>query len=54
LNRSDDISLYETLLRDGFNLIAKALADMDKFWLILSFEFGLVKDLAGNNSLSHG
>jgi phosphoribosylaminoimidazole-succinocarboxamide synthase len=47
----DDISLYETLLRDGFNLIAKALADIGQIFVDTKFEFGYVKDLAGNNKL---
>jgi len=51
LNRFDDISLYETLLRDGFNLIAKALADIGQIFVDTKFEFGYVKDLAGNNKL---
>jgi phosphoribosylaminoimidazole-succinocarboxamide synthase len=47
----DDISLYETLLRDGFNLIAKALADIGQVFVDTKFEFGYVKDLDGNNKL---
>jgi phosphoribosylaminoimidazole-succinocarboxamide synthase len=47
----DDITLYETLLRDGFNLIAKALADIGQIFVDTKFEFGYVIDLNGNNKL---
>lgn len=46
-----DISRYETLLRQGFNLISKALADIGQVFVDTKFEFGYVKDLQGNDKL---
>ncbi len=48
---SDDISLYEKLLTDGFNLISADLAKLDQIFVDTKFEFGYVKDAAGNDKL---
>jgi phosphoribosylaminoimidazole-succinocarboxamide synthase len=47
----DDISLYEKLLREGFNLISDALADIEQIFVDTKFEFGYVKDLDGKHKL---
>lgn len=47
----DDIALYEKLLREGFNLISASLADIGQIFVDTKFEFGYVKDLAGNHKL---
>lgn len=49
--QSSDIDRYETLLKDGFNLISNALADIDQIFVDTKFEFGYVKDAAGNDKL---
>lgn len=46
-----DISLYEKLLREGFNLISNALSDIGQIFVDTKFEFGYVKDLQGNDKL---
>ncbi|MDP5029162.1 MAG: phosphoribosylaminoimidazolesuccinocarboxamide synthase [Paraglaciecola sp.] len=46
-----DISLYEKLLREGFNLISSALSDIGQIFVDTKFEFGYVKDLQGNDKL---
>jgi len=50
-NNTDDINRYETLLREGFDLISGALAKMDQVFVDTKFEFGYVKDAAGNDKL---
>ena len=47
----DDISLYEKLLTEGFDLISNALAKLDQIFVDTKFEFGYVKDKAGNDKL---
>ncbi|MGL5047618.1 MAG: phosphoribosylaminoimidazolesuccinocarboxamide synthase [Shewanella sp.] len=46
-----DIDLYETLLKDGFKVISKALADLDQVFVDTKFEFGYVTDKDGNSTL---
>ncbi|MBU2925820.1 phosphoribosylaminoimidazolesuccinocarboxamide synthase [Colwellia sp. 4_MG-2023] len=47
----DDISLYEKLLTEGFNVISTALNKIDQIFVDTKFEFGYVKDKAGNDKL---
>ena len=47
----DDIALYETLLTQGFDVISAALAKLDQIFVDTKFEFGYVKDKAGNDKL---
>ncbi len=47
----DDISLYEKLLTEGFEVISSALAKIDQVFVDTKFEFGYVKDTAGNDKL---
>jgi phosphoribosylaminoimidazole-succinocarboxamide synthase len=46
-----DIDAYERLLKQGFNVIADALATLDQIFVDTKFEFGYVKDAAGNDKL---
>lgn len=46
-----DVDRYEVLLKDGFNLISDALAKLDQIFVDTKFEFGYVKDAAGNDKL---
>ncbi|WP_371189274.1 phosphoribosylaminoimidazolesuccinocarboxamide synthase [Thalassotalea maritima] len=46
-----DIDLYEKLLKDGFNVISNELAKIDQIFVDTKFEFGYVKDAAGNDKL---
>lgn len=48
---ADDISLYEKLLKEGFDVISSALADIDQIFVDTKFEFGYVKDKQGNDKL---
>lgn len=48
---ADDIALYEKLLTQGFNVISDALAALDQMFVDTKFEFGYVKDKAGNDKL---
>lgn len=48
---ASDVDKYEVLLKDGFNLISKALADIDQVFVDTKFEFGYVKDAKGNDKL---
>ncbi len=48
---ADDIGLYEKLLTQGFDLITEALAKLDQIFVDTKFEFGYVKDKAGNDKL---
>ena len=50
-NASDDIALYEKLLTEGFDVISNALAKLDQIFVDTKFEFGYVKDKAGNDKL---
>lgn len=47
----DDICLYETLLKQGFDLISGDLAALDQIFVDTKFEFGYVKDALGNDKL---
>lgn len=47
----EDISLYEKLLTEGFNVISNALGKLDQIFVDTKFEFGYVKDKAGNDKL---
>jgi phosphoribosylaminoimidazole-succinocarboxamide synthase len=47
----NDVDLYEKLLKDGFNLISNALEKIDQVFVDTKFEFGYVKDAAGNDKL---
>ncbi|WP_339670249.1 phosphoribosylaminoimidazolesuccinocarboxamide synthase [Dasania marina] len=49
--RSDDISHYERLLKEGFNVISDALAALDQIFVDTKFEFGYVRDNNGNDKL---
>ena len=48
---TSDIGLYEKLLTEGFNVISDALAEIDQVFVDTKFEFGYVKDKAGNEKL---
>ena len=48
---STDISLYEKLLTQGFDLIATELAKLDQIFVDTKFEFGYVKDKQGQEKL---
>jgi phosphoribosylaminoimidazole-succinocarboxamide synthase len=48
---SDDITLYEKLLTEGFNVISNELSKIDQVFVDTKFEFGYVKDKAGNDKL---
>merc|ERR1711988_1925823 len=45
------INTYEKLLVEGFNVISKALADMDQIFVDTKFEFGYVNDRSGKEKL---
>ena len=47
----DDITLYEKLLTEGFNVISTALSNIDQIFVDTKFEFGYVNDKAGNEKL---
>ena len=46
-----DIDLYETLLKQGFAVIAEALAKIDQIFVDTKFEFGYVTTEAGEEKL---
>jgi phosphoribosylaminoimidazole-succinocarboxamide synthase len=46
-----DIDFYEKLLREGFNLISDALAELDQIFVDTKFEFGYVTDRSGAEKL---
>ncbi|GAA5191756.1 phosphoribosylaminoimidazolesuccinocarboxamide synthase [Ferrimonas gelatinilytica] len=46
-----DIDRYEVLLKEGFDLISDALAQLDQVFVDTKFEFGYVTDAAGNDKL---
>ena len=48
---ADDITLYEKLLTEGFDVISAALAKIDQIFVDTKFEFGYVKDRMGNDKL---
>jgi len=45
------IDTYEKLLVEGFNVISKALAEMDQIFVDTKFEFGYVTDRSGKEKL---
>jgi phosphoribosylaminoimidazole-succinocarboxamide synthase len=49
--RAEDIERYEELLRDGFEVISKALAKLDQVFVDTKFEFGYVTDSSGTEKL---
>lgn len=49
--KPEDIDLYEKLLKDGFKVISKALAELDQVFVDTKFEFGYVTDKNGNSKL---
>ncbi|WOH38251.1 phosphoribosylaminoimidazolesuccinocarboxamide synthase [Thalassotalea fonticola] len=46
-----DITLYEKLLKEGFDLISGELAKLDQIFIDTKFEFGYVTDASGNDKL---
>lgn len=46
-----DISHYETLLAEGFDVISAELAKLDQIFVDTKFEFGYVRDQAGERKL---
>jgi phosphoribosylaminoimidazole-succinocarboxamide synthase len=46
-----DVDRYETLLREGFDLISAELAKLDQIFVDTKFEFGYVTDSAGKDKL---
>mgnify|MGYP000433200169 CR=1 FL=1 len=47
----DDITLYEKLLTEGYDVISDELAKLDQIFVDTKFEFGYVKDRQGNDKL---
>jgi phosphoribosylaminoimidazole-succinocarboxamide synthase len=47
----EDITLYEKLLTEGFDVISSELAKLDQIFVDTKFEFGYVKDSQGNDKL---
>ncbi|WP_331775381.1 phosphoribosylaminoimidazolesuccinocarboxamide synthase [Sulfurospirillum sp. 1612] len=47
----EDITLYEKLLTEGFDVISEALAKIDQIFVDTKFEFGYVKDRQGHDKL---
>ena len=50
-NSVGDIALYETLLREGFEVISAELARLGQIFVDTKFEFGYVTDKSGNQKL---
>ena len=50
-NRAEDIARYETLLKEGFDVISSALEKLDQVFVDTKFEFGYVTDAEGNEKL---
>ena len=48
---AEDISRYETLLTEGFNVISAELAELDLIFVDTKFEFGYVTDKSGQEKL---
>merc|ERR1711920_75464 len=46
-----DIAKYEKLLKEGFQVISAALADLDQIFVDTKFEFGYVTDKSGREKL---
>jgi len=51
LSQPSDVDQYEKLLKEGFNVISEALANIDQIFVDTKFEFGYVTDAAGNEKL---
>ncbi|MFT2091156.1 phosphoribosylaminoimidazolesuccinocarboxamide synthase [Paraglaciecola sp. 2405UD69-4] len=49
--QEQDITLYEKLLTEGFNVISEALENIGQIFVDTKFEFGYVKDLEGKDKL---
>lgn len=49
--KAADITLYEKLLKEGFNVISNELAKIDQIFVDTKFEFGYVNDKAGTEKL---
>ncbi len=49
--KESDIDLYETLLREGFDMISDELAQIDQVFVDTKFEFGYVTDKSGQEKL---
>ena len=47
----EDIDRYETLLKEGFEVISTELAKLDQIFVDTKFEFGYVKDKQGREKL---
>ncbi|PLW83175.1 phosphoribosylaminoimidazolesuccinocarboxamide synthase [Kineobactrum sediminis] len=47
----EDVNRYETLLREGFEVISRELAGVDQIFVDTKFEFGYVTDVAGDEQL---
>ncbi len=47
----EDVALYEKLLKDGFDLISDALAELDQIFVDTKFEFGYVTGADGREKL---
>ncbi|WP_043317577.1 phosphoribosylaminoimidazolesuccinocarboxamide synthase [Microbulbifer sp. HZ11] len=50
-NCAGDIDRYETLLKEGFDVISSALEKLDQVFVDTKFEFGYVTDAEGNEKL---
>lgn len=50
-SKAEDIGLYEKLLKQGFDVISAALADIDQIFVDTKFEFGYVTDKQGQEKL---
>jgi phosphoribosylaminoimidazole-succinocarboxamide synthase len=48
---SEDVSLYENLLRQGFDLISKDLESIGQIFVDTKFEFGYTNDNNGNSKM---
>jgi len=48
---TDDIAVYEKLLREGYQVISDALGAMDQIFVDTKFEFGYVYDKSGKEKL---
>lgn len=50
-SKADDISYYEKLLKEGFDVISHELAKIGQIFVDTKFEFGYVNDKEGNEKL---
>ncbi|SHO56354.1 phosphoribosylaminoimidazolesuccinocarboxamide synthase [Vibrio quintilis] len=50
-SRSQDIDLYETLLKQGFHVISQSLEKLGQIFVDTKFEFGYVTNAAGQEKL---